>query len=108
MIKNLERIKMNNLLEQLHECKKITCTKLIPFEENGEFFVRWEGKFRDEETGTPMQLIIPKISMNMLSIDRNSSILKKVAVATFEIKVENQLEADSILFTIQVDNKEDE
>ena len=99
---------MNNLFEQLQECKKITCTKLIPFKENGEFFIRWEGKFIDDETLLPMQLIIPKLSMNIVNVSSHSSFFKKVAVATFEIKCEDTLKEKDVLFTIEADKKESE
>lgn len=101
-------INATTLLEQLNECKKIICTKLIPFKEQGEFFVRWEGKFIDDFTGIPMELIIPKLSMNLLKMntaDVNS--FKRIAIANFQ--VENVQEKDEeILFTIKVDKKEGE
>ena len=99
---------MNSLFKQLQECKRITCTKLIPFKENGEFFVRWEGEFIDDETLLPMQLIIPKLSMNVLNISSDRFYCGSVAVASFEIKHENTLKEDDVLFTIQVDKKESE
>lgn len=99
---------MNSLFKQLQECKRITCTKLIPFKENGEFFVRWEGEFIDDETLLPMQLIIPKLSMNVLNISLDRFNCKSVAVASFEMKYENTLKEDDVLFTIQVDKKESE
>lgn len=99
---------MNSLFQQLQECKRITCTKLIPFKENGEFFVRWEGEFIDDKTLLPMQLIIPKLSMNVLNISSDRFNFKSVAVASFEIKCENTLKEDDVLFTIKVDKKESE
>ena len=100
---------MNSLFKQLQECKKIICTKLIPFKEKGEFFIRWEGKFIDEETGLPMQLIIPKLSMNIVNVTTADSFsFKKVATATFEIKYEDTLEEKDVLFTIKTDKKESE
>lgn len=100
---------MNSLFYQLQNSKKIICTKLIPFKEKGEFFIRWEGKFIDEETGVPMQLIIPKLSMNIVNVTTaNSFCFEKVATATFEIKCENTFKENDVLFTIKVDKKESE
>ena len=92
-------------MEQLKECKKITCTKLIPFKEKGRFYVRWEGEFIEEDSGLPMQLIIPKLSMDMLNLNTYSNfIFNRTAIARFEIKF-IQEENQNTLFIIKTDKE---
>ena len=96
---------LKNLTEQLKECKKIRCTNLFLFKEQEEFFVRWEGEFIDDNTGLPMQLIIPKLSMNLLCLNTHGFNFKNVAVGCFEIKpILNENEQDT-LFTILFDKE---
>ena len=98
-------INVNEILKQMNECKKVICSKLIPFKEQGEFFIRWEGSFIDENTGLPMQLIIPKLSMNLLKMDTVSDNYNKISIANFQVKNVQENKQD-ILFTIKVDKEE--
>ena len=95
---------MRDWIEGLKNNPTIVCTKLIPFKENGRFYVRWEGEFTDKNTLLPMKLIIPKLCMDIINLETQRVNSRKIATTTF---IMDETKEEETLFTIEFDRKEE-
>ena len=95
---------MRDWIEGLKNNPTIVCTKLIPFKENGRFYVRWEGEFTDKNTLLPMKLIIPKLCMDVINLEIQRVNSRKIATTTF---IMDETKEEETLFTIEFDRKEE-
>ena len=95
---------MRDWIEGLKNNPTIVCTKLIPFKENGRFYVRWEGEFTDKNTLLPMKLIITKLCMDVINLEIQRVNSRKIATTTF---IMDETKEEETLFTIEFDRKEE-